>query len=210
MKFPTYHIGTVIMGNRGRKRNRSDVTRDKAELSDKDFRALQQTADKVNAQLAAVKKANQRSDEGQTRRRSSHGRRACGAFNYFGCNKGEECTFEHVDSREAMARYRDLIVERKWTAPTKIRGQIADWRRAEIVAAETPDIAKNLGPTIRASTLADVLSDNSHDPTMLPTYEENGQTSRGISKLKGRASRSRPSTNGTRIIKKGISPNCCP
>ena len=71
-----------------------------------------------------------------------------------------------------MARYRDLIVERKWTAPTKIRGQIADWRRAEIVAAVTPGIAKNLDPTIRASTLADVLSDNSHDPTMLPTYEE--------------------------------------
>ena len=61
MKFPPYHIGTVIMGGRGRKRNRSDVTPDKAEVSDKDFRALQQTADKANARLAAVKKANQRS-----------------------------------------------------------------------------------------------------------------------------------------------------
>ena len=68
------------------------------------YRALQEAADKANAQFAAVKKTNQKSEEWETRQRSSNGRRVCGAFNYFGCNKGDKCSYEHSNSREAMAR----------------------------------------------------------------------------------------------------------
>ena len=160
-------------GRNNRKRQRSDAVLEKTEVSDQEFRELQSIAAKANAQLAAVKKSSQKSEDGPTRHRSSHGNRPCGPFNFWGCNRsGEECEYAHVDSREAMSRYQGLMVARKWNIPTSIRGQIADWRKAEIAAAGTPDIAKSLDPTIRDSTAADVLSDNFHDPTMLPTYAE--------------------------------------
>ena len=160
-------------GRNNRKRPRSDAVLEKTEVSDQDFRELQSIAAKANAQLAAAKKSSQKSDGGPTRHRSSHGNRPCGPFNFWGCNRSsEECEYAHTDSREAMSRYQGLMVTRKWPVPTSIRGQIADWRKAEIAAAGTPDIAKSLDSTIRESTAADVLSDNFHDPTMLPTYAE--------------------------------------
>ena len=77
--------------NRSKKRSRAGNVIGKAEVSDKDYRALQEAADKATAQLAAVKKTTQKSGEWETKERPSKGRRVCGAFNYFGCVKGTEC-----------------------------------------------------------------------------------------------------------------------
>ena len=123
-KFSNY-FSASFMGNnkRNNKRNRSGNPIEITEVSDKDYRTLQQIADKATADLKAARRVSSNPNEWETKDRPSHGKYPCGAFNYFGCNKKGKCERQHCDSHEAMARYREFHIARKWDMPTKTKAR---------------------------------------------------------------------------------------